>query len=165
MNKQNKSKDRMKQAQTIKDEKVESELMQAKKEVEDFKNKYLRALADYKNLENRFYQERQRLQEQIKKECVIKFLHFLDGLDQAEVFNKDPGLKMIANNFKSTLSELGVKEIELLGHEYDPHFAEAVEVVNGKHDDMIVEVLQKAYEINGQVIRPGRVKVSKSVKS
>jgi len=165
MNKQNKSKDGMKQAQTIKDEKVESELMQAKKEVEDFKNKYLRALADYKNLENRFYQERQRLQEQIKKECVIKFLHFLDGLDQAEVFNKDPGLKMIANNFKSTLSELGVKEIELLGHEYDPHFAEAVEVVNGKHDDMIVEVLQKAYEINGQVIRPGRVKVSKSVKS
>ena len=165
MNKQNKSKDGMKQAQTIKDEKVESELMQAKKEVEDFKNKYLRALADYKNLENRFYQERQRLQEQIKKECVIKFLHFLDGLDQAEVFNKDPGLKMIANNFKSTLSELGVKEIELLGHEYDPHFAEAVEVVNGKHDDMIVEVLQKAYEINGQVIRQGRVKVSKSVKS
>ena len=165
MNKQNKSKDGMKQAQPIKDEKVESELMQVKKEVEDFKNKYLRALADYKNLENRFYQERQRLQEQIKKECVIKFLHFLDGLDQAEVFNKDPGLKMIANNFKSTLSELGVKEIELLGHEYDPHFAEAVEVVNGKHDDMIVEVLQKAYEINGQVIRPGIVKVSKSVKS
>src|SRR3989344_4658036 len=165
MNKQNKNKYDMKQTLHKKDEKAETELTQAKKEAEDFKNKYLRALADYKNLENRFYQERQRLQEQIKKECVIKFLHFLDGLDQAEVFNKDPGLKMIANNFKSTLSELGVKEIELLGHEYDPHFAEAVEVVNGKHDDMIVEVLQKAYEINGQVIRPGRVKVSKSVKS
>ena len=165
MNKQNKNKDDMKQTLHKKDEKVETELIKAKKEAENFKNKYLRALADYKNLENRFYQERQRLQEQIKKECVIKFLHFLDGLDQAEVFNKDPGLKMIANNFKSTLSELGVKEIELLGHEYDPHFAEAVEVVNGKHDDMIVEVLQKAYEINGQVIRPGRVKVSKSVKS
>ena len=165
MNKQNKNKDDMKQTLHKKDEKVETELTQAKKEAEDFKNKYLRALADYKNLENRFYQERQRLQEQIKKECVIKFLHFLDGLDQAEVFNKDPGLKMVANNFKSTLVDLGVKEIELLGHEYDPHFAEAVEVVNGKHDDMIVEVLQKAYEINGQVIRPGRVKVSKSVKS
>jgi len=165
MNKQNKSKDGMKQAQPIKDEKVESELMQVKKEVEDFKNKYLRALADYKNLEHRFDQERQRLQSQIKKECVIKFLHFLDGLDQAEVFNKDPGLKMIANNFKSTLNELGVKEIELLGHEYDPHFAEAIEVVDGKHDNLIVEVLQKAYELNGEVIRPGRVKVSKSVKS
>ena len=165
MTKLTKIKDDLKQTQAPKAEKTENELMRLKTEAEDFKNKYLRALADYKNLEHRFYKESQRLQEQIKKECVIKFLHFLDGLDQAEVFNKDPGLKMVANNFKSTLVDLGVKEIELLGHEYDSHFAEAVEVVDGKHDDMIVEVLQKAYEINGQVIRPGRVKVSKSVKS
>ena len=165
MNKQNKNKDDMKQTLHLKYEKAETELMQTKKEVEDFKNKYLRALADYKNLEHRFDQERQRLQSQIKKECVIKFLHFLDGLDQAEVFNKDPGLKMIANNFKSTLNELGVKEIELLGHEYDPHFAEAIEVVDGKHDNLIVEVLQKAYELNGEVIRHGTVKVSKVIKS
>ena len=148
-----------------KKEKSSKELIECQAQNEQLKQQYLRTLADYKNLENRFYQERQRLQEQIKKECVIKFLHFLDGLDQAEVFNKDPGLKMIANNFKSTLSELGVKEIELLGHEYDPHFAEAIEVVDGKHDNLIVEVLQKAYELNGEVIRPGRVKVSKSVKS
>jgi len=165
MTKQNKSKDDMKRTQHPKAEKTENELVRLKTEAEDFKNKYLRALADYKNLEYRFYKESQRLQEQIKKECVIKFLHFLDGLDQAEVFNKDPGLKMIANNFKSTLVELGVKEIELMGHEYDPHFAEAIEVVEGKEDNIIVEVLQKAYEINGQVIRPGRVKVSKLVKS
>src|SRR5690606_39767859 len=94
--------------------------------------------------------------------CALPiFLPVVDNLDQAEIFMSDPGLEMISSSFRQALKEMGVQEVELLGNEYDPHYSEVVEVVEGKQDNIIVEVLQKAYEMNGEVIRPGKVKVSK----
>lgn len=143
-------------------EQLQKELEEAKKQSEEFKAHYLRALADYKNLENRTRTEREQMRDSIKKQVIEYFFPVLDNLDQAEVFTKDPGLQMISKSFKQTLKDLGVQEVDLVGTEYDPHTAEAVEVVSGEQDDIIVEVLQKAYALNGTVIRPGRVKVSKT---
>ena len=140
---------------------ISKELEAEKKRTEEFKNSYLRALADYKNLEHRINSERQGMQEAVKRQVVERFIPVIDNINQAEVFITDPGLKMVSNSFNQTLKDLGVTEISLLGNEYDPHFAEAVEAVEGKTDNIIVEVLQKSYAINGQIIRPGRVKVSK----
>ncbi len=99
---------------------------------------------------------------QIAQARVISQLFpVLDNLDQAEVFIKDPGLKMVKDSFLQSMNELGVTEIELLGKEYDPHNAEVVDVVEGEEDDIVVEVLKKGYEINTKVLRPGLVKVSK----
>lgn len=131
------------------------------REKDEYKALYLRALADYKNLENRTNNERERTKEHLKKQMIESLLPVLDNMDQAEVFLSDPGLKMVSDSFRKALLELGVREIELLGNEYDPETAEVVEVVEGKQDDIIVEVLQKGYAMNGTVIRHGRVKVSK----
>ncbi|MBP9691503.1 nucleotide exchange factor GrpE [Candidatus Woesebacteria bacterium] len=130
-------------------------------EVEQYKNLYLRALADYKNLEHRVNQERQRMRLAVKKQIIFELLPVLDNLDQAEVFTKDPGLQMISSSFRKALQELGVQEFELLGHEFDPEFAEAIEVVEGKKDNIIVDVVEKAYTLDGQVIRHGKVRVSR----
>ncbi|OGK36025.1 nucleotide exchange factor GrpE [Candidatus Roizmanbacteria bacterium RIFCSPHIGHO2_12_FULL_38_13] len=130
-------------------------------EVEEFKNRYLRALADYKNLEHRVNAERSNMRDMVKEQVIGHFLPIMDNINQAEVFTKDPGLTMISNSFSQTLKDLGVHEVELLGQEYDPHSAEVVEVVEGREDNKVVDVLQKAYAMNGQLIRPGRVKVSK----
>ncbi len=140
---------------------ISKELEEEKKRAEEFKNSYLRALADYKNLEHRMNSERANMRDYVKRQVIEEFLPVLDNISQAEIFLKDPGLKMVSNSFTQTLKNLGVQEMELLGHEFDPHFAEAVEAVEGPEDNIIVEVLQKAYAMNGQVIRPGRVKVSK----
>ncbi len=132
-----------------------------KKRAEEFKNSYLRALADYKNLEHRINSERQSMRDTVKKEVIEKFLPILDNINQAELFTNDSGLKMVSKAFTQALNDLGVTEIDLLGNEFDPHLAEAVEAVEGKLDNIIVEVLQNAYAMNGQVIRHGRVKVSR----
>lgn len=132
-----------------------------KKQAEEFKHSYLRALADYKNLEHRIHAERENMRDTIKRQVIEHFLPVLDNIHQAQVFTTDPGLKMVSNSFTQALKDLGVQEIELLGLEYDPHLAEVVEAIDGKQDNIIIEVLQKAYGMNGQVIRPGRVKVSK----
>ncbi len=131
------------------------------KEIEQYKNLYLRALADYKNLEHRMNQERQRMRISVKKDMIYSLLPVLDNLDQAEVFNQDPGLKMISASFRKALEEMGVQELELLGNEFNPEYAEVVEVVEGKKDNIVIDIIQKAYQLEGQVIRPGKVRVSK----
>jgi hypothetical protein len=47
-------------------------------------------------------------------------------LYKAEVFIKDPGMQMVKDQLVHVLEEFGLKEIELLGKEYDPHTAEVV---------------------------------------
>lgn len=142
-------------------ETFQKQLEEEQKKTEEMKSHYLRALADYKNLENRTRTEREQMRDTIKKQVIEQFFPVLDNLDQAEVFTKDPGLQMISKSFRKTLEDLGVQEVELVGTEYDPHSAEVVEVVDGEEDNIVVEVLQKAYGLNGTVIRPGRVKVSR----
>ena len=137
------------------------ELVECKAQNEALKQNYLRALADYKNLEHRMDQERYRMRNSVKREFVEQLLPILDNLDQAEVFNSDPGLNMIRSLFQKSLQDLGVKEMDLLGTEFDPAKAEAIEAIVGKQDNIVVEVLQKAYQIDGSVIRHGKVKVSK----
>lgn len=130
-------------------------------ETEKYKNLYLRALADYKNLENRTSKERQEMRRNIKKQIILDLLPILDNLDQAQVFTKDPGLQMISSSFRKALSEMGVSEVELVGKKFDPDYAEVIEVIQGKEDSQIISVIQKAYALDGQVIRHGKVSVGK----
>jgi molecular chaperone GrpE len=111
------------------DQEENEELKQIKAEADDFKNKYLRALADYRNFENRVREERMEIEKMGKLSVIRNLFPILDNLHQAEVFVKDPGLKMVKDNFMKALEEMGVKEVELLGKEFDPHYAEAIDVV------------------------------------
>lgn len=134
-----------------------------KKEIEDWKGKYLRAIADYQNFEKRVQEDRVGVVQNANRNLILKLLPFLDHLDQAAVFVKDPGLKLTRESFYKVLSDLGVKEFDLTGKEFDPHVAEAVEVVNGDKDNMIIETVAKGYELFGNILRPARVKVSKKI--
>ncbi|MEO6508362.1 MAG: nucleotide exchange factor GrpE [Patescibacteria group bacterium] len=138
-----------------------TELEDCEKNAEDFKNKYLRVLADYQNLERRVRDERSEMIKIAQARIIEEFLPFLDTLHQAEVFIKDPGLKMVMDTFTQKLKDLGVKEVELLNKEFDPNTAEAVDVVEAENDNMVVEVLRRAYEYNGKLLQIGQVKVSR----
>lgn len=153
-----------KQQEKAKPEEIQDEIdthAECTEKYEDLKKQYLRALADYKNLEHRVEQERYRMKDAAKCEVIEQLLPVLDNLDQAEVFNDDPGLKMISNSFQQSLKNLGVEQLELLGSEYDPTTAEAIEVVVGEKENIVVEVVQRAYKMHGSLIRHGKVKVSK----
>lgn len=144
-------------------EKLKQEIEKLKLESLDNKNKYLRALADYQNLEKRSGDERIELFKIANQSLLIKILPFLDNLEKAEVFIKDQGLKISKDHFMQILKEAGLEEIELLGKEYDPNFAEAVDIVPGKEDNKVVEVLRKGYKFGDKLIRVAQVKVSKKL--
>ncbi len=137
------------------------EIEKLKKEIEEYKNKYLRALADYQNLEKRVEQQRKELIDSANANLLLKILPILDNLEKAEIFIKDKGLKMIKDSLYHFLKAEGVEEIDVLGKEFDPQLAEAVDVILSDKDNIVVEVLRKGYKFNNRVLRVAQVKVSK----
>jgi molecular chaperone GrpE len=131
-------------------------------EAEEYKNKYLRALADYQNLEKRHESMKVEIQRKTRNEIVSKFLSVLDHLEKAETFMKDDGLMMIANEIRTVIREVGLEELDLVGKEYDPYTAEAIDVIQGEKDNIVVDILRKGYKIDDQIIRPAQVRVSKA---
>ena len=144
-------------------QKFQVEIDQLKQQIEENKNRYLRALADYQNLEKRFNQERFELIKMGNKNLLIKIIPFLDNLEKAEVFVKDQGLKISKDHFMQILKETGLEEINILNKDFDPVSAEAVEIVPGKEENKVVEVLRKGYKFEDKIIRVAQVKVSKII--
>ncbi|KKP87173.1 MAG: Protein GrpE [Candidatus Roizmanbacteria bacterium GW2011_GWA2_35_8] len=156
--------DKKKKKETKKtDDKSELELIQLKNQVEEFKSKYLRALADYQNLEKRIGQEREGIIKSANNTLILKILPFLDNLEKAEAFVSDPGLKLAKDNLFNILKEVGLQEIEVINKEYDPYTAEVIDMVVGDKDNTVAEVLRKGYRISNKVIRVAQVKVSKKI--
>lgn len=143
--------------------KVQTKTQKLEKELEETKTKYLRALADYQNLEKRIQEEKEYITKSAKKNFIMKLLPFLDNLEKAEVFFKDEGLKMIKNQLTASFEDEGLEELSIDGQEFDPHLAEAVEIVSGEKDNIIIETVRRGYKFGDQVIRPAQVKVSKQI--
>lgn len=132
-----------------------------RKEVDVWKGKYLRALADYQNLERRVNQDRE---EQIKlasKKITQDILGVFDTLEKADKHLKDPGLTLGVKSFWSVLEANGVKKIEVLGKKFDPQLMECVEVVESDKDGEAVEEVRAGYMVWNRVIRIAQVKVGK----
>lgn len=121
-----------------------------------------RALADYANLEKRVEAEREIIGKITLAKLVTKFLPVLENLDKAAKLTKDDGVLMVAKQFREVLQSLGVKELGTVGENFDPKLHEAVEVIEGKNEDKVVEVLSSGFAIDGEIIQPAKVKVEKT---
>ncbi|MCX6732850.1 MAG: nucleotide exchange factor GrpE, partial [Candidatus Roizmanbacteria bacterium] len=122
-----------------------------KKQVDEYKSKYLRAIADYQNYERRVQDQRVEWIKNANKTVILKLLTFLDDLERAEVFVTDPNLVHIKDSFNKMLKTEGLEEIEVLNKPYDPYTAEVIDMKEGEKDDMVIAVLRKGYTYNGQL--------------
>lgn len=129
-----------------------------------------RTQADFENYQRRKEGENKELIEFAREVAVAKLLPTLDTLQQGLLHVPDDLSKMdewkngMAGTLKqldSVLAELGVKKIEAVGKKFDPNFHEAVREVPGDEDGKVVEEYQTGYELNGKVIRPSQVVISK----
>lgn len=152
-----------------------------KKEYEDLKAKakalvelqdrFLRLGAEFENYKKRVQREREDLIRYTGDTFILEFLHIVDNFERAfqaadktedfKVLHK--GVEMILKEVEDFLKEKGIKKIETLGRQFDPHKHEAIEhvVCKDKPENIIIEESQAGYESNGKVIRPAKVKVSK----
>jgi len=132
-----------------------------KKQGEEYKTKYFRAIADYQNYERRVQDQRIEWTKNANKNVIIKLLGFLDDLERAELFVKDHNLAHIKDGFVKMLKNEGLEEIDVLGKPYDPYNAEVIDIKEGDKDNMVVAILRKGYMYNGQLLRVAQVTVSK----
>jgi len=151
---------------------IEDELQEVRLQAADYKDKYLRGLAESENVRKRMQKERQDLVQYAVQNAILEFLtpidHFENALkfaDQAapEVQHWAVGFQMILNQFKDVLTANGVTPIEAIGKEFDHNFHEAIEMVETSDTapNTVVEECLRGYKMGERVIRPARVKVAK----
>lgn len=147
---------------------IEEQLEAAKKEVEQYKDKYLRAVAEFDNYRKRTLKEKAELLLNGSEKTVCAFLPILDDFERAiadkteDVNAIKEGMQIIFNKFKKTLESLGVKKIETEGKDFDVDFHEAVAMVPGMGDDKkgkVIDCVQTGYQLNDKVIRHAKVAV------
>lgn len=120
-----------------------------------------RALADYQNLERRVEEERKLLNQLSSAILIEKFLPVLDNLESAQKHLNDQGLAIVVKQFKDILTKEGVQEIHSEGAQFDPKLHEAIEVVGGERDNIVVRVIRKGYTLNDNVLRIAQVVVER----
>ena len=147
---------------------VEEQLEAAKKEVEQYKDKSLRAVAEFDNYRKRTLKEKAELLLNGSEKAVCAFLPILDDFERAiadkteDVNAIKEGVQIIFNKFNKTLESLGVRKIETEGKDFDVDFHEAVAMVPGMGDDKkgkVIDCVQTGYQLNDKVIRHAKVAV------
>lgn len=127
---------------------------------EDYKEKYLRALADYQNLEKQTQNWKESYSVYAALGVIQKLLEVLDDLEKAQDHLKDEGLQLVINKLKSVLTSEDVEELDLEGKEFNPSEAEVIGTEPGEKDNTIIKMSQKGYKIKNKIIRPAKVIVS-----
>lgn len=152
---------------------AESELEQLKKECIEYKDKYLRQLAEMDNMRKRLQKERQEITQSAAENVIIDFLTPIDHMENAlkftqqmseDVKNWSVGFQMILTQFKDALANNGVNAFTSQGSAFDPHLHEAIEMVqtNDFPPGTIVEESLRGYKMGDRTLRPARVKVAKA---
>jgi len=152
---------------------TKEELNKLKEEASEFKHKYLQLLADSENARKRLTKERQDIIQYAIQNVLLDFLNPIDHMENALGFTEQAndeikhwatGFGMIMTQFKDVLSNNGVKPMDAIGKEFDPHLHEAVEmIVTEEHPPgTVVEESSRGYVIGEKTLRPARVKVAKA---
>jgi molecular chaperone GrpE len=123
--------------------------------------------AEFQNYKKRIEIERCEFVKYSNAELLLKLLPIIDSFEMAlkstgkqEDFVK--GIELIYSQFYDVLEKEGIKRIEALNKKFDHNYHEVMMVVeNGSEPDTIIEELQPGYTLNGRVIRPTKVKISK----
>ncbi len=139
-----------------------------KKQVEEFKDKWMRNVAEFDNYKKRNANQWAEAFNEGIASVIIKILPVGDNLDWALSLGLDPkteeGIIKIRNKFDETLKSLEIEEINPVGEVFDPQVAEAVMQVpasDGEEVDTVKQVFQKGYRKKDKIIRYATVSVIK----
>ena len=135
--------------------------------LEKEKQKSLRLLADYQNLEKQTVDRINARGDKIIFDFLTVYEDFIRAKD---AYEKEGGnvdsLNGIIKNMESILQHHEVKPIEVEGRKFDPKLHEVVQEIedNNHEEGTIVKEIAKGYIIRDEVIKYSKVCVSKKIK-
>jgi molecular chaperone GrpE len=152
-------------------EDLTAELERVTKELGETKDQLLRGLADFDNYRKRIAREREHMTKCANEDLIRKLLEVIDNIELALEAASDAkdfdgfrqGIELIYKRLNEILTKEGLCPIVCLGEDFDPNYHEAVMAIEAEgHDsEKVVEEMQKGYTLDGRVIRPSKVVVSK----
>lgn len=147
---------------------MEDERAQQDGSAEDFREKYLYALAEIDNVRKRSQRLTDETVQAFKKRLLLKFLPVLDNLQRAlahpDSEDLRSGLSATLRGFEGVLESEGVTPILTTGERFDPSVAEAIatERVPDEKSDTVFAETQRGYLLNDNLLRPAKVIVVKN---
>jgi molecular chaperone GrpE len=156
---------------------VEQDLAALLADAEAKKDEYLelakRTQADFENFRKRMTAEVQGASKRSKAQLAAEVAPVLDDLERAlQAAGLDPegdsedglahGVLLVFRGLRETLKRNGIEQVDPQGEKFDPNHHEALSTipVEGAESGTVVEVMQKGYRFEDQLIRPARVVVS-----
>lgn len=133
----------------------------------------LRTTADFDNFKKRAARERQDAVKFANESLLQKLIPVLDNFDMAitaaanakegAAQSLQTGVNMILSQFRGTLTEAGLEEIDATGKTFDPNFHEAVSQSETADvpEGQVVQQLRKGYKLRERLLRPATVIVAK----
>lgn len=157
---------------------IPDELSELKAKNEEYLNGWKRERADFINYKKQESERSSEMMTYVNRALLLRMLPLLDhillaekqlpeklkegseGTPQSIEWTK--GFLAIKKQFESFLKEQGVEEIPTAGKAFDPNLMESVEESEGQETSgTVIEELQKGYTMQGKLIRPAKVKISK----
>jgi molecular chaperone GrpE len=148
----------------------DARIAELERQVEEYRQRLLRAQADFDNFRRRTQREKEELVKFASADLITRLLPVLDNFERAIGASKSSGdfeslakgVDMIHRQLLQLLEQEGLKPMETVGQPFNPELHEAVmRVESDEHEEgTVVEELQRGYILKDRVIRPAMVKVS-----
>jgi len=149
-----------------------SEMEKLQEEAAEWKDKYLRLVAEFDNFRKRNARERIELTQTAGKDVIASLLDVVDDCERAQKqveTSKDAnaikeGVLLVFNKLRNTLQSKGLKPMNSVGQEFNPDLHEAITEIPASSKETVGKVLdevQKGYYLNDKIIRFAKVVVGK----
>ena len=148
---------------------LEKDLLDAKNELTEQKDKFARLQAETDNFRKRLSREKEEFSQYANERLFKELLPIFDNFERAlgdpsnDIKSLKEGLEMILKQFSSFLEKESVEPIEAIGEKFDPMVHEVLtsEESSEHEENTIISQFVKGYMINNRVIRPSQVVISK----
>ena len=146
-----------------------TEFQKVKAERDNLLDRLARAQAEFENARRRAAKEQQEFRDYAAADAIRTLLPVIDSFERALRANSEPGdfrggVELIYKQLQDALAKLGVRAIPAKGEPFDPHYHEAIEMVDTSDaaDHEVIEELQRGYKLKDRLLRPAMVKVARN---
>ena len=150
-----------------------AELEAAKQNIADHKDSVVRAAADVDNIRRRAAQDVEKAHKFALEKFANELLPVIDNLERAIEFSDKEnetlkplleGIDMTVKSFNDAVAKFGVEIVNPQGEQFNPEFHQAMSIQpsNDVSPNTVLAVMQKGYTLNGRLLRPAMVMVSKA---
>jgi molecular chaperone GrpE len=140
-------------------------------EVASLRDQMVRSMAEAQNIQRRMREQHEESLKFASQPLVTALLPVLDNLERSLAsleMGASPekvleGVRAIDRQLRSALASVNVERISAVGQPFDPELHEALTTtVSEEHEENTVTgEIEPGYRMQGRVIRPARVQVSK----